>query len=161
GLNISDNPPLFPGSADFKRGVWANPPGAPATFPNGNGPSPAAVAAAALSWVQACESMPGTQQDGWSWLSQWGWIPAWRWTVFPQNYTHYATPNKLSCANSNDYSGYPWGGPSAAAPPTSNHPGGVNMGFCDGSVKFIKDSIGIQTFWALGTKSGGEVIGSD
>ncbi|AGA28245.1 DUF1559 domain-containing protein [Singulisphaera acidiphila] len=43
----------------------------------------------------------------------------------------------------------------------SNHPGGVNVGFCDGSVKFIKDSISPPVYWALGTKAGGEVISSD
>ena len=31
----------------------------------------------------------------------------------------------------------------------------------DGSVKFIKDSINIKTWMALGTKSNGEVISSD
>jgi prepilin-type N-terminal cleavage/methylation domain-containing protein/prepilin-type processing-associated H-X9-DG protein len=43
----------------------------------------------------------------------------------------------------------------------SNHPGGVNVLFADGSVKFIKDSISPQTWMALGTKSNGEVITSD
>jgi len=43
----------------------------------------------------------------------------------------------------------------------SNHPGGVNVMFGDGSVRFIKDSIGVQTWMALGTKANGEVISSD
>ncbi len=43
----------------------------------------------------------------------------------------------------------------------SNHPGGVNVLFGDGSVKFIKDSINAQTYMALGTRAGGEVISSD
>ena len=43
----------------------------------------------------------------------------------------------------------------------SNHPGGVNVLFADGSVKFIKDSVSWQVWWGLGTKSGGEVISSD
>ena len=33
---------------------------------------------------------------------------------------------------------------------SSFHPGGVNVAFSDGSVKFIKDSINIQTWWAIG-----------
>jgi prepilin-type processing-associated H-X9-DG protein len=41
------------------------------------------------------------------------------------------------------------------------HSGGVNVLFADGSVKFIKNSINPQTWWALRTKSGGEVISSD
>jgi prepilin-type N-terminal cleavage/methylation domain-containing protein/prepilin-type processing-associated H-X9-DG protein len=43
----------------------------------------------------------------------------------------------------------------------SNHPGGVNTLFADGSVRFIKDSINPQTWMALGTKANGEVISSD
>jgi prepilin-type N-terminal cleavage/methylation domain-containing protein/prepilin-type processing-associated H-X9-DG protein len=43
----------------------------------------------------------------------------------------------------------------------SNHPGGSNFLFSDGSVKTIKDSVNINTYWGLGTKSGGEVISSD
>jgi len=43
----------------------------------------------------------------------------------------------------------------------SNHSGGVNVLFADGSVKFVKDSISMQTWRALGTKDGGEVISSD
>ena len=31
----------------------------------------------------------------------------------------------------------------------------------DGSVRFIKNSINIQTWMALGTKSGGEVFSAD
>ena len=43
----------------------------------------------------------------------------------------------------------------------SFHPGGVNMAFCDGSVRFIKSTINQQTFMALGTRNLGEVISSD
>ncbi len=43
----------------------------------------------------------------------------------------------------------------------SNHPGGVNTLFADGSVKFIKDSNNQQTWFALGTRANGEVISSD
>jgi prepilin-type N-terminal cleavage/methylation domain-containing protein/prepilin-type processing-associated H-X9-DG protein len=66
---------------------------------------------------------------------------------------HVTTPNTRSCGffivNR------------AVMPPSSNHPGGINMLFGDGSVKFIKNSISQQTFSALGTMNGGEVISSD
>ncbi len=44
---------------------------------------------------------------------------------------------------------------------SSNHPGGANFLFADGSVHFLKSSIAIKTYWALGTKAGGEVLSSD
>jgi prepilin-type processing-associated H-X9-DG protein len=43
----------------------------------------------------------------------------------------------------------------------SRHPGGVNVLFCDGSVHFVKNSIGLPTYQALSSRSGGEVISSD
>ena len=46
-------------------------------------------------------------------------------------------------------------------PASSNHPGGVNVLFTDGSVRFVKDSIGLVTWWALGSRARGEVLSSD
>ena len=43
----------------------------------------------------------------------------------------------------------------------SRHAGGANFTFGDGSVHFLKSSIAIKTWWALGTKASGEVISSD
>jgi len=50
---------------------------------------------------------------------------------------------------------------SSFADANSAHPGGVNVLFADGSVRFIKNSIARFTWWSLGTKAGGEVISSD
>ena len=43
----------------------------------------------------------------------------------------------------------------------SYHPGGVNALFADGSVRFIKTTIDGNTWRALGTIAGGEVISAD
>jgi prepilin-type N-terminal cleavage/methylation domain-containing protein/prepilin-type processing-associated H-X9-DG protein len=43
----------------------------------------------------------------------------------------------------------------------SNHPGGVNFAFADGSVKFIKNSINLSAYRGLGTRAGGEIVSSD
>jgi prepilin-type N-terminal cleavage/methylation domain-containing protein/prepilin-type processing-associated H-X9-DG protein len=43
----------------------------------------------------------------------------------------------------------------------SRHPGGSNFAFADGSVRFLKNSINMQTYCALGSKAGGEVVSSD
>ena len=40
----------------------------------------------------------------------------------------------------------------------STHPGGFNTLFADGSVRFLKTSISVQTFRALITRAGGEII---
>jgi prepilin-type N-terminal cleavage/methylation domain-containing protein/prepilin-type processing-associated H-X9-DG protein len=44
---------------------------------------------------------------------------------------------------------------------TSNHPGGANCLMADGSVRFIKGSVSMPIWWALGTKANGEVVSSD
>ena len=43
----------------------------------------------------------------------------------------------------------------------SRHPGGVNVGMGDGSVRFVKNSVNLPTWRALSTTQGGEVISSD
>ncbi|MDX2038328.1 MAG: DUF1559 domain-containing protein [Isosphaeraceae bacterium] len=43
----------------------------------------------------------------------------------------------------------------------SFHPGGVNTLFLDGSARFIKDTINEGTWWALGSRNGGEVVSAD
>jgi prepilin-type N-terminal cleavage/methylation domain-containing protein/prepilin-type processing-associated H-X9-DG protein len=43
-------------------------------------------------------------------------------------------------------------------PASSNHSGGVNVMMADGSVKFVKTSVSMQTWWALGTRAKGETI---
>jgi prepilin-type N-terminal cleavage/methylation domain-containing protein/prepilin-type processing-associated H-X9-DG protein len=78
-----------------------------------------------------------------------------------QCYNHFNTPNKNSCIN---WSGIYWITVDilGAQPPSSWHAGGgVNTLFADGSVKFVKDTVNILTWWGLGTQSGGEVISAD
>jgi prepilin-type N-terminal cleavage/methylation domain-containing protein/prepilin-type processing-associated H-X9-DG protein len=74
-------------------------------------------------------------------------------------YNHVAPPNSTSCA------GAPFPGNMAnmamQVPPTSNHPGGVNVLFGDASGRFVKTSTSLFTWRALGTRNGGEVISSD
>jgi prepilin-type N-terminal cleavage/methylation domain-containing protein/prepilin-type processing-associated H-X9-DG protein len=44
----------------------------------------------------------------------------------------------------------------------SQHPGGANFLFADGSVKFLKETIQVTgPYWALGTRSGAEVVSAD
>src|SRR5262249_23140686 len=43
----------------------------------------------------------------------------------------------------------------------SRHTSGANFAMCDGSVRFIRDSISLQTLAALSTRDGGETIPAD
>ena len=53
-----------------------------------------------------------------------------------------------------------WSG-AAAITSRSYHPGGINALFGDGSVRFFKSTINGDTWRALGTIAGGEVISAD
>lgn len=72
----------------------------------------------------------------------------------------------------NWYTGKPYAGFGAGSPWNtrasyaargfkSKHPGGANFLFADGSVHFLKNSINRQTYAAMGSRSGGEVISAD
>jgi prepilin-type processing-associated H-X9-DG protein len=74
-------------------------------------------------------------------------------------YNHVAPPNSNSCAAPN----FPGNMANMAmqVPPSSKHPGGANLMMGDGSVRFIRNSVNLQTWRGLGTRNGGEVISSD
>jgi prepilin-type N-terminal cleavage/methylation domain-containing protein/prepilin-type processing-associated H-X9-DG protein len=84
----------------------------------------------------------------------------WRWANGAMGYSMFntvATPNKnkwsacrADCCAQSEHAHY--------VQAMSNHSGGVNVGLADGSVRFIKDSINVTTWWALGTKAGNEVV---
>ena len=44
---------------------------------------------------------------------------------------------------------------------SSRHPGGLDMGMADGSVRFIKNSVNLYTWWGLSTIANSEIISSD
>ena len=96
---------------------------------------------------QACQN--GTLAQNWSWKGEWAYYGK------TMHYTHTVTPNRKSCT-SDDFGR---GGNLISA--SSNHPGGVNMTFMDGSVRFIKSTVNYRAYYAIATPNGGEVISSD
>lgn len=161
-IGLNNPPPGTPlrGSPDWKRAVYNSPAGMSFNFTTATS---AATAAQNLAFLQSCNSMPGSTAPSNATANGIYWAADYIWYVVINAYTHNGAPNSTECNNPSDY----WAGwatqgnPSGSAPPNSNHPGGVNMCFADGSVRFIKDSVGLQTWWALGTRAGGEVISSD
>jgi prepilin-type N-terminal cleavage/methylation domain-containing protein/prepilin-type processing-associated H-X9-DG protein len=69
-------------------------------------------------------------------------------------YNHFYPPNpvgKWDCGNASHNKGL--------TGPRSYHAGGVNVQLCDGSVRFVRDSVTLSAWRALATRSGGEVVG--
>jgi prepilin-type N-terminal cleavage/methylation domain-containing protein/prepilin-type processing-associated H-X9-DG protein len=64
-------------------------------------------------------------------------------------------PNRKSCEP-----GWGDGIDGGLQAPSSLHPGGVNILFADGTVRFLNDNIDQETYWALGTRDGRETLDS-
>jgi prepilin-type N-terminal cleavage/methylation domain-containing protein/prepilin-type processing-associated H-X9-DG protein len=132
-----------------------------ATYPNGSQVADAfaaqnlvmqALSACTDRWKTSSASF--TNRGG----ERWGWG-----TTGVSMFVTIATPNSKQ---------YPWrscrhqcAGCGADAAQISNatsfHPGGVNVAMGDGSVRFVKDSVNMQTWWALGTRNRGEILSAD
>lgn len=102
---------------------------------------------------QTCSSLntatatPLTSKWGWSW-------------VMGENcctlYNHVSPPNTTKCA------GLPFPGTmtnmSMQVPPSSHHPGGVNVLMVDGSTRPVSNTVELSIWRALGTRSGREYM---
>ena len=83
----------------------------------------------------------------------WG-CTAWLWTTY----------NTVAPPNWHAPTSHPGGstawliGVDGVFPARSYHPGGVNAAFCDGSVRFIGDSINLRAYQCLGARNSGEAV---
>jgi prepilin-type N-terminal cleavage/methylation domain-containing protein/prepilin-type processing-associated H-X9-DG protein len=105
--------------------------------------------------ISAGESLPAMRADN----NVWEWNSGANGTTIPINYP---------CAQSCSLPGNGWGSPNFASRCAyanvgfkSKHPGGANFLFVDGSVHFLKQSISIFTYCALGSRAAGEIVSSD
>jgi prepilin-type N-terminal cleavage/methylation domain-containing protein/prepilin-type processing-associated H-X9-DG protein len=99
------------------------------------------------------QGSPVWDKKGYAWMDDW--------CGGGGGYSHIMAPNATSCDFSNDVGN---GSPQpdhTLVGPSSFHSGGVNMGFLDGSVRFIKNSINLNAYGAIATKAGGEVVSAD
>jgi prepilin-type processing-associated H-X9-DG protein len=86
----------------------------------------------------------------------WGYTDAWQKHVYAHLLPPNAAPiityytNTFRCSEGD-----------GAMNPTSNHPGGVNVSMMDGSVRFVKNTIGLEPWWYLGTRGRSEIISAD
>jgi prepilin-type N-terminal cleavage/methylation domain-containing protein/prepilin-type processing-associated H-X9-DG protein len=95
-----------------------------------------------------CEGLTASQMQATNGMSDVGapWIYGYHSNTI---YYHVGPPNSRSCM-------YPSGRIGTAA--RSVHTGGVNVVLCDGSVRFFTNSIAVNTWRAIGSMNGGEVV---
>lgn len=156
-VGLSGNPKVMLNSGNAKRAIF------PAAY-TGAINQPGVTTTTVLSYLAMCISLTVTTPSNSSWVSGALWSMSYPWHTANSSYTHFNTPNKISCYSTSDTAGpgsQEQGGTSGMINATSNHSGGVNVCMADGSVKFVKDTINAVTWWAIGTKSGGEVVSAD
>ena len=78
------------------------------------------------------------------------------------------TPEAINALWASGHNVFDQSAPINARPPleygeelTSQHPGGVNVAFADGSARFIKQTIARHVLGALCTRAGGEILSQD
>jgi len=95
----------------------------------------------------ATENVPGAQGRGHTWFYAHA-NETWTFTTLtPPNDSTFKDKKECMLWSTTSY-----------YPARSQHPGGVQVAFADGSVRMIPESIDVLTWRALGTAAGGEVI---
>ena len=115
--------------------------------------------------LQDCTTAFATAKPNAGLSSNRGWYWAWGAdtmsmfnTVVPPNSTQYRWGQcRFGCGPCGTYST----DHSNITNVTSRHSGGSNVLMGDGSVRFVKSSIAMQTWWAIGTRANGEVVSAD
>jgi prepilin-type processing-associated H-X9-DG protein len=121
---------------------------------------------APAGWLaaQACQNENTTSSQTWDYY----WKGEFALSGGHNIYSHTQPPNRRSCywtqvnslpstSSDQDFAG----ATQTMVAASSWHPGGVNVLFMDGSVHFIKSSVGFQPWYAIATPAMGEVVSSD
>jgi prepilin-type N-terminal cleavage/methylation domain-containing protein/prepilin-type processing-associated H-X9-DG protein len=126
------------------------------SFPAGITAGTPLTVASLLTWMATCtNNLSATSTGNFSWVGE-------DWAFgFPSS----ALGNVVLAPNakySNCIAGAAGGLPNPAVMGLSSfHSGGANILMCDGSVRFLKDSINVPTVWALASRASGEVVSQD
>ncbi len=110
-----------------------------------NGNSTAEVRTSCLAQTALNDAGGGRVMRGGSW--------SWGMAAVGAAYSHTMMPNEKSCHSWNDAGD--WGGSNALAA-TSEHPGVVNVGMADGSIRSVSNGVANDVWWAMGTRAGRE-----
>jgi prepilin-type N-terminal cleavage/methylation domain-containing protein/prepilin-type processing-associated H-X9-DG protein len=109
-----------------------------------------------LQFAQSCGQLVPTQSktiEAQDWKGEW-------WTWAPsQIYSHTNLPNRYCCEYAD--TNVDWRATITMQNASSNHPGGVNTLFMDGSVRFIKSSVNWMPWYAIATPDGNEAFDSN
>lgn len=99
--------------------------------------------------LDTATATPLMHKQGWSWAMG---------EMCCTTYNHISGPNTNTCAGM----GFPGTMTNMAmqVPPSSHHPGGVNVLMGDGAMRFVDETVALTVWRALGTRKGGEAIGS-
>jgi prepilin-type N-terminal cleavage/methylation domain-containing protein/prepilin-type processing-associated H-X9-DG protein len=107
-----------------------------------------------LQFAQSCAQVqPTNNNQAWHWKGEY-W--AFGGTMI---YSHTNLPNRYACQYNDQNND--WRATITMINASSMHPGGVNVLFMDGSVRFVKSSVGYQAWYAIATPADGETISSD
>lgn len=123
-------------------------------------PTIASVTDGTSNTVIVGEMMPSRAADSNFWFQNGGLAGM----TVPLNWnSNTVDPSTANCFNNWQQPSAPLGCRFGAAAKgfVSLHPGGANFAFADGSVHFLKASIAMPTYAALGSRAGAEVISSD
>jgi prepilin-type processing-associated H-X9-DG protein len=107
-----------------------------------------------LQFAELCNRVPITRfNQQWQWKGEW-------WAYGPTMiYSHTQMPNRTNCVyhdiNQDGRASITMVGAS------SHHPGGVNVLFMDGGVRFVKNGVNYRAWYAIATPNGRESLSYD
>jgi prepilin-type processing-associated H-X9-DG protein len=105
-------------------------------------------------FMQLCDTVPITSAN-----QQWQWKGEWWAYGATMIYSHTQRPNRTNCVYHDiNQDGR---GTITMLAASSNHPGGVNVLFMDGSVRFVRNAVNYLIWYAIATPDRGEAVSDD